>query len=139
MESDDGAFAPTTFSYLYILEFSDVLNILHRDKPYPPAVPLDLVDDYHGTAVPDPYRWLEDAEAPDTIAWVEAENRLTRSLLDGPAREALVPSLTELYGYARTSAPVRRGSRWFYTRNDGHQNQATLLVRDVGSAPRHAP
>ena len=101
--------------------------------PYPPAVPLDLVDDYHGTPVRDPYRWLEDAGAPDTIAWVEAENRLTRSLLDGPAREALVPRLAALYGYARTSAPVRRGSRWFYTRNDGHQNQATLLVRDVGT------
>ncbi|MDE3154218.1 MAG: S9 family peptidase [Acidobacteriota bacterium] len=109
-------------------------------KPaYPPARPLDLVDDYHGTPVPDPYRWLEEAEAPETVAWVAAENELTRSRLDGPAREALIPRLTALHRYARTSAPVRRGSRWFYTRNDGQQNQAVLLVREVHStAPARA-
>ncbi|HVB37469.1 MAG TPA: hypothetical protein VND92_02990, partial [Vicinamibacterales bacterium] len=98
-------------------------------RPYPRAHASDLVDDYHGTRVPDPYRWLEDADAPETIAWVEAENRLTRSLLDEPARDVLLPRLAVLHRYARTSAPVRRGAHWFYTRNDGQQNQAVLYVR----------
>src|SRR5690349_5662055 len=49
---------------------------------YPAARKDAIVDDYHGTAVADPYRWLEDPDAPDTVAWVEAENRLTRAFLD---------------------------------------------------------
>ena len=56
---------------------------------YPDARRAPTVDTYHGTPVADPYRWLEDADAPDTLAWVEAENALTRSVLDGPERDAI--------------------------------------------------
>jgi len=100
---------------------------------YPPARILDLVDDYHGTPVPDPYRWLEEAGSPETVAWVEAQNALTRARLDGPSREALVARLTALYEYPRTSAPMRRGARYFHTHNDGRQNQAVLDAREAAT------
>lgn len=104
---------------------------------YPPARLADVVDTYHGVRVADPYRWLEDAGSPETVAWVEAENALTRSLLDGPARDALVRRLTDLYDYPRTSVPLERGGRCFFTFNSGLQNQGTLYVQDRDrAAPR---
>src|SRR6266508_287878 len=67
---------------------------------YPPARKGDVVDDYHGTRVPDPYRWLEDPDAPETRAWIEAENRLTESYLSQiPEREAIRTRLTALWNY----------------------------------------
>ncbi len=57
---------------------------------YPPARKADVTDDYHGVCVADPYRWLENADAPETEGWVRAENALTRSTLDGPLRDAVV-------------------------------------------------
>jgi prolyl oligopeptidase len=103
-----------------------------RDEPrpsYPAARKGDVVDDYHGTRVADPYRWLEDADAPETAAWVEAQNTLTASLLARPVREEIKKRLLELYDYPRVSVPVRKGERYFYTRNTGLQNQSVLYVR----------
>ena len=97
---------------------------------YPTAHTTDVVDDYHGVRVPDPYRWLEDADSAETVAWVDAQNALTRSVLAGPRREVLVERLTELFNYPRTSVPIKRGHRCFFTHNTGLQNQATLYVRD---------
>jgi prolyl oligopeptidase len=97
---------------------------------YPPAPPGNVVDTYHGTEVPDPYRWLEDADAPETVKWVDAQNALTRSFVDGPDREALVKQLTDLYDYPRTGIPTKRGSRYFFTHNTGLQNQAVLYVQE---------
>jgi prolyl oligopeptidase len=100
-------------------------------KPaYPPARKDAVVDDYHGTKVPDPYRWLEDADHPDTVKWVDAQNALTRSYVDGPPREAIKARLTELFDYARVGLPERQGNRYFYTRNTGLQNQSVLYVRE---------
>jgi len=84
---------------------------------YPRARKVDVVDVYHGTRVADPYRWLEDADHPDTVRWVEAQNRLTRSLLDGPEREAIRKRLTELFDYPRVGVPEKQGRRYFYLRN----------------------
>jgi prolyl oligopeptidase len=104
---------------------------------YPPARKADVVDDYHGVQVADPYRWLEAADAPDTVAWVNAENALTRSHVDGPAREALAARLSDLFDYPRASAPVARGGRYFFSRNSGLQNQAVLYAQDgLDGAPR---
>ncbi|MGH9329512.1 MAG: S9 family peptidase, partial [Vicinamibacterales bacterium] len=97
---------------------------------YPPAAQGAVVDTYHGTKVPDPYRWLEDADGPETVKWVEAQNALTRPFVDGPAREALEKRLTELYNYPRTGIPTKRGSRYFFTHNTGLQPQGILYVQD---------
>jgi prolyl oligopeptidase len=99
--------------------------------PYPPARADGPVEILHGVAVPDPYRWLEDPDSPDTRAWVDAQNALTRATLDGPARDALVRELTALFDYPRTSAVVRRGGWYFVTHNPGSLNQPQLLVRDA--------
>jgi prolyl oligopeptidase len=98
---------------------------------YPPSRRDAVVDLYHGVRVEDPYRWLEDAAAADTTAWTEAQNALTRQTLDGPLRTQLRDELQRLYDYPRTSAPVRRGRRYFFTRNSGLQNQPVLYVQDA--------
>jgi prolyl oligopeptidase len=95
---------------------------------YPPARRDDLIDILHGVPVPDPYRWLEDAESADTQAWVEAENALTRSVLDGPERDGLVTELTSLFNYPRTTSLLRRGGRYFLTDNPGLLNQPVLYL-----------
>jgi prolyl oligopeptidase len=100
---------------------------------YPPAPPGEVIDTYHGVRVPDPYRWLEDADDPATIAWVSAQNALTRSVLDGQPREALVRHLTTLYEFPRTGVPTKRGGRCFYTHNPGLEQQPVLYVDDDGS------
>ena len=100
---------------------------------YPDAPPSSVVDDYFGTKVADPYRWLEEADSPQTTRWVDAENALTRSVLDGPDREVIKKRLSELYDYPRVSVPTRKGNRYFYTRNPGLLNQAVLYVREVPS------
>ena len=102
---------------------------------YPPARKADVVDDYHGTKVADPYRWLENAEDPETAAWVEAENKLTASLLGGSEHEALKKRLQELFDYPRVSVPEQRGGRYFYLRNTGLQNQSILFVREGRTGP----
>lgn len=104
---------------------------------YPRARKSDVADVYHGTRVADPYRWLEDADHPETVAWVDAQNRLTRSLLDGPERESIKKRLTELFDYPRVGVPEKQGKRYFYTRNTGLQNQSVLYVREgLGGAER---
>ena len=104
---------------------------------YPPSRRVEIVDIYHGVPVADPYRWLEDAGSADTIAWTDAQNALTRAALDGPLHDAIRRELTRLYDYPRVSAPVPRGSRYFFTRNDGLQNQPVLCVQDgLDGTPR---
>ncbi len=98
---------------------------------YPPARRDELVDILHGVPVPDPYRWLEESESTETQAWVEAQNALTRSVLDGPERNALVAQLTGLFNYPRTTSLVRRGGRYFLTDNPGLLNQPVLHVREA--------
>ncbi len=97
---------------------------------YPPTRTEDLVEILHGVPVADPYRWLEDADSPETRTWVEAQNALTRSMLDGPGRDALVRELTGLFNYPRTATLLRRGGRYFFTHNPGLLNQPRLYVQD---------
>ena len=103
---------------------------------YPIARRSDIADTYHGVQVADPYRWLEEADSPETAAWVEAQNTLTRSVLDGPLRAALVERLTTLYDYPRTSVPFRRGVQYFFTHNTGLQDQPVLYVQALPEGPR---
>jgi prolyl oligopeptidase len=105
---------------------------------YPLARPGDHVDVQHGRQVPDPYRALEDPAAPETRAWVEAQNELTRSHLDSVASlPAIRARLAEVWNHERYGVPLARAGRYFFTRNDGLQNQSVLLVADaLGSEPR---
>jgi prolyl oligopeptidase len=94
---------------------------------YPYARQADVVDDYHGTRVADPYRWLEEPNREETQAWMAAQHELTRGILDAmPGRTAIASRLTFLLDYAWMGTPERRGERLFFERNDGLQNQAVL-------------
>src|SRR4030095_8642126 len=97
---------------------------------YPVTKKVDVVDDYFGTKVADPYRWLEDETSAETKAWVEAQNRVTFAYLDSiPYREKLKARLTQLYNYPRISAPFHRGDTYFFTKNDGLQNQSVYYIQ----------
>ncbi|MDJ0952133.1 MAG: prolyl oligopeptidase family serine peptidase [Acidimicrobiia bacterium] len=99
---------------------------------YPETKRGDVVDVYHGTAVPDPYRWLEDMDSPKTLEWVDAQNALTAAHLDSiPRREQIRARFEELWNFPRQSAPMRRGDWYFYTRNDGLQPQPVLYREPV--------
>jgi prolyl oligopeptidase len=94
---------------------------------YPETKKVDTVDDYFGTKVPDPYRWLEDdtAVSPAVASWVEAENSVTFAYLEKiPYRAKIKDRLTQLYNYPKYSAPARRGDYFYFTKNDGLQNQS---------------
>ncbi|MGA8891745.1 MAG: prolyl oligopeptidase family serine peptidase [Anaeromyxobacteraceae bacterium] len=99
---------------------------------YPPTRTVDVVDDYFGTKVKDPYRWLEDDNAADVKVWVEAQNALTNAYLAAiPERAAIRERMTQIWNFERfPSPPVRRGDRTFYVRNSGLQPQAVLHVTD---------
>ncbi|HZO21281.1 MAG TPA: hypothetical protein VFB37_02170, partial [Steroidobacteraceae bacterium] len=96
---------------------------------YPPAARGNHVDTYHGVKVPDPYRWMENIDSPQTRSWVQAEDRLSRAYLDAlPGRDAITQRLKRIWNFERWSAPERHGRYWFYTHNDGLQNQAVIFV-----------
>ncbi|HTU99540.1 MAG TPA: prolyl oligopeptidase family serine peptidase [Luteitalea sp.] len=104
---------------------------------YPQTKTVAQVDDYFGTKVADPYRWLEDDNAADTKAWVEAENAVTFGYLDKiPARAAIRQRLTTLWNYERYGLPRKRGDFYVFTRNDGLQNQAVYYrAKSLDAAP----
>jgi prolyl oligopeptidase len=105
---------------------------------YPQPRRGDQVDDYHGTKVADPYRWLEDTDSAETHAWVEAENKLTFGYLDQlPYRQAIHDRLTKLWNYERFSVPSQHGGRYFFQHNTGLQQQNVLLVAEsLNAEPR---
>jgi prolyl oligopeptidase len=105
---------------------------------YPVSKQVNQVDNYHGTSVADPYRWLEDANAADTKEWVEAQNKVTGAWLDQiPERVAIKERLTKLWNYERYGVPGKEGGRYFYSRNDGLQAQSVIYtLKSLGDAPR---
>src|ERR1700693_4119868 len=105
---------------------------------YPQARHGDQVDDYHGTKVADPYRWLEDTDSAETHAWVEAENKLTFGYLEQiPYRQAIRDRLTKLWNYERFTVPSQYGGRYLFQHNNGLQNQNVLLVAEsLNAEPR---
>lgn len=105
---------------------------------YPVAQKLDQTDNYHGTTVADPYRWLEDANSAETKQWVSAQNAVTQAYLSQiPQRAAIRERLTQLWNYERYSVPGKEGGRYFYSRNDGLQNQSVLYTqKSLTDTPR---
>jgi prolyl oligopeptidase len=103
---------------------------------YPPTRTVDVAEDLHGTKVADPYRWLEDLDAPETAAWVKSQNEVTFKFLDEiPARKPLKERLTHLWNFERYSAPFKEGGRYFFGKNDGLQPQSVIYVTDALDAP----
>jgi len=102
-----------------------------RQWTYPPAHRGGAVDDYHGTKVADPYRWLEDAESAETTQWVAAQNQMFHQFVATPEHEAIKKRLTELWNYPKYSAPTKKGGRYFFWKNDGLQDQAVFYVQDT--------
>src|SRR5438128_1771571 len=101
---------------------------------YPNTRRVEHVDDYHGTKVADPYRWLETdvRQSKDVAAWIEAENKVTFGYLEAiPERKRIRDRLTQLWNYPRYSLPRKVGDRYFYAKNDGLQNQSVLYRLDA--------
>ncbi|HXT39618.1 MAG TPA: prolyl oligopeptidase family serine peptidase [Candidatus Angelobacter sp.] len=96
---------------------------------YPATRKTNVVDDYHGVKVADPYRWLEDDNSPETRAWVEAENKVTFGYLQTiPELPDIKARLTKLWNYERYGVPFRQGGRYFFSKNNGLQNQSVLYT-----------
>lgn len=94
---------------------------------YPDTKKVDTVDDYHGTKIADPYRWLENDHSEEIKAWVIAQNKVTQDYLSQiPFRAEIRKRLEELWNYPKNGAPVKHGDYYYYFKNDGLQNQAVL-------------
>ncbi|MGF1513881.1 MAG: prolyl oligopeptidase family protein [Elainellaceae cyanobacterium] len=105
---------------------------------YPQSKAVDQTDEYHGTSVADPYRWLEDPDTPESRAWIEAQNRVTFGYLGQiPQRQQIQTRLTKLWNYEKFRTPFRRADRFFFFKNDGLQNQDVLYTMpSLEAAPR---
>ncbi len=101
-----------------------------KNIAYPNMKKGSQTDNYFGTEVADPYRWLEDDNSPETKQWVDAQNKITHDYLDQiPFRDAIKNRLTEVWDYAFQSAPSKEGGYWLEFRNNGKQNQSVLYYR----------
>lgn len=101
---------------------------------YPPTKLVDVVEEHFGQTISDPYRWLEnDVRSDDDVAaWVTAQNKVTHAHLDKlPGRDIFKARLKDLFNYEKFTIPIKKGSRYFYLRNSGIQNQLVLYVRDT--------
>ncbi len=115
---------------LFIL--SIVTFFLHAQEKlqYPKTAKVDVVDDYFGTKVADPYRWLEEDTSAAVAAWVREQNALTFNYLDGiPFRPRLKKQLQQLYNYPKYSAPYQKKGYVVYSKNDGLQDQSVIYIQ----------
>src|SRR5437588_440815 len=114
--------------FLALFIFAPFALIFAADSPtqfkYPPAPTSDQVDDYNGAKVADPYRPLENPDAPESRTWIEAENKITFDFLKTiPERDGIRKRLTEVWDYERFGVPFKEKSRYFFSKNTGLQNQ----------------
>lgn len=115
-----------------ILFLTFQLRAQETNLVYPETKIVDQVDNFHGTDVADPYRWLEDdvRESTDVADWVAAQNKVTFGYLKSiPGRDAVEKRITELWNYEKISAPSKEGGRYYFFRNDGLQNQSVLYMQ----------
>ncbi len=102
-------------------------DTLAQKIAYPSTTTVEQVDDYHGTPVADPYRWLEDDRSAETEAWVKAQNKVTFQFLDAiPYKGKIFDDLEKAYNYPKYSAPKKKGDYYYFYKNDGLQNQSVL-------------
>jgi len=124
---------------LFTIAIATITLAASAQKINYPVTPRDnTVDEYFGTKVPDPYRWLENDTSAQTAQWVEAENAVTNKYLSQmPQRKKLLNRLREVANYERTGIPFEKHGKWYFYKNDGLQNQSVLYVMDeLGGTPR---
>ncbi|MBR6981305.1 MAG: S9 family peptidase [Prevotella sp.] len=124
---------------LFTIAMTTIALAASAQKINYPTTPRDnAVDEYFGTKVPDPYRWLENDTSAQTAQWVEAENAVTNKYLSQmPQRKKLLNRLREVANYERTGIPFEKHGKWYFYKNDGLQNQSVLYVMDeLGGTPR---
>ncbi|EGD73351.1 prolyl endopeptidase [Salpingoeca rosetta] len=97
---------------------------------YPQAERGDVVEDFHGTKVADPYKWLEDPDAEKTQEFVKAQNDISSPFIDTPFRKVFLDRLKEVFDFPKHGCPFRRGTKYYYFFNTGLQNQAILYQKD---------
>jgi prolyl oligopeptidase len=114
--------------FLLVFVFAAVASA--QRLAYPETKRVDQVDDYFGTKVADPYRWLENNDSQEVADWIEAQNKVTFGYLDQiPYRKAVAERLTKLYNYPKIGAPTRRGEWFLFSKNDGLQNQSVYYIQ----------
>ncbi|MBS1791073.1 MAG: S9 family peptidase [Acidobacteria bacterium] len=119
----------TLFAFCFVLT-AVAIGVAAQKLQYPMTRKVDHVDTYHGTKVPDPYRWLEDDNSAETAKWVEEQNKVTFAYLEKiPYRAKIKERLEQLYNYPKYNAPFRQGELYFFYKNDGLQNQSVLYVQ----------
>jgi prolyl oligopeptidase len=115
---------------LLLLALAAGIAMQAQPLAYPKAKKLSQADDYFGTRVQDPYRWLEDDNSEETKAWVDAENKVTFDYLAKiPFREKVKSRLTQIWNYEKLSAPYKKAGLYFSFYNNGLQNQSVLCVQ----------
>ena len=113
--------------FVIFLSFMSVTSLSFSQIKYPETKKVDQEDNYFGTIVKDPYRWLEDDNSDETKGWVKEENKVTEDYLSKiPFREKVKSKLTEMWNYAKYGSPFKQGDYYYFYKNDGLQNQAVL-------------
>ncbi len=119
---------------IFFLVYSNCLSQIN----YPATKKVEQTDNYFGTIVEDPYRWLEDDNSEETKVWVEAQNKITFDYLKkNPFRDKIKERLTKIWNYPKYSSPFKEGDKYYFYKNDGLQNQSVLYVQDdLNSEPK---
>jgi prolyl oligopeptidase len=128
----------TTCGGLALLSLFACTMNKNESLTYPPTATVDVVDDYFGTKVADPYRWLEDDNSDETKAWVVAQNAVTNAYLQQiPFRNDINKRLTDIWNFEKMGVPMKKGGLYFFGKNDGLQNQNVYYVQsDLSAEPR---
>ncbi len=113
----------------YFLSFFMMVSCAQKSIEYPTTKKVDIIDNYFGTEIVDPYRWLENDTSTETEEWVKAENEVTFAYLaELPNREKIRQRLTELMDYPKYGVPTKEAGKYFFFKNDGLQNQSVLYM-----------
>ena len=104
---------------------------------YPNTKKQEIVEDYHGEQIKDPYRWLEDARLAETKSWTAQQNEISSHFINSwKEKESIRKILTKLWDYPKYSSVRKRKNRYFYMENKGRQNQAILYMEEEGKNPK---
>lgn len=116
-----------SISLLLFMAFTTLCTTLQAQLQYPKTRTDNVSDNYHGTVVKDPYRWLENDTSAETAAWVKAQNEVTRSFLNKiPYRDKIRDRINDILNYPKYSAPAKVGDYYIFSKNDGLQNQSVI-------------